>query len=195
MHQALSSNQFFVKEHVGMFKSANNFDVFDPSSNQKIMECREPNLGIFTKLLRFTDFKRMTPFAVEVRATDGAKIVTVKRGISLFRSVVEVFDENDQKIGYFRQKMLSIGGKFDVHDNSDQIMCTLKGKWTSWDFKFMKDETELAHVAKQWAGLGKELFTSADNYMLEINQAVPKDNPVRMLIIGAVLCIDMVLKE
>ena len=59
----------------------------------------------------------------------------------------------------------------------------------------MKDETELAHVAKQWAGLGKELFTSADNYMLEINQAVPKDNPVRMLIIGAVLCIDMVLKE
>jgi len=50
-------------------------------------------------------------------------------------------------------------------------------------------------VTKKWAGLGKELFTSADNYVLQINPEVPADNPIRQLIMAAVMCIDMVLKE
>ena len=54
---------------------------------------------------------------------------------------------------------------------------------------------EYAHVSKKWAGLGKEMFTSADNYMLSINEEVEKNNPVRLLILAAVMCIDMVLKE
>ncbi|HEX3008395.1 MAG TPA: phospholipid scramblase-related protein [Bacteroidales bacterium] len=195
MNKQLNRNLFFVKEHVGMFKAANNFDIYDPDSNQMILECREDNLGFFTKLLRFSDYKRMTPFHIEVRTTTGEKVLTVKRGVSIFLSKVSVLDENDQLVGKFKQKFFSIGGKFDVLDANERIVCTLKGKWTSWDFRFMKDQQELAHVAKKWAGLGKELFTSADNYMLEINQQVPADSAVRILILAAVMCIDMVLKE
>ncbi len=43
--------------------------------------------------------------------------------------------------------------------------------------------------------MGRELLTSADNYILEISDAVPPDSRVRQLILAAVLCIDMVLKE
>jgi uncharacterized protein YxjI len=50
-------------------------------------------------------------------------------------------------------------------------------------------------VTKKWSGLGKELFTSADNYVLQISNDVPADNPLRMLIMAAVMCIDLVLKE
>ena len=53
----------------------------------------------------------------------------------------------------------------------------------------------MAHVTKKWAGLGKEMFTSADNYMLEISAQLPVDDDKRKLILGAVMCIDMVLKE
>ena len=53
----------------------------------------------------------------------------------------------------------------------------------------------MAHVSKKWAGLGKEMFTSADNYMLEISNDVPQNDDVRKLILAAVMCIDMVLKE
>ena len=60
---------------------------------------------------------------------------------------------------------------------------------------FVNDTKEYGHVSKKWAGFGKELFTSADNYMLEINETVPKDDPMRVLILAAVICIDMVLKE
>jgi uncharacterized protein YxjI len=195
MHVALEKSQFFVKEHVGLFKASNNFDIFDPETGTRVMECREPNLGLISKLFRFTDYKRMTPFSIEVRTPSGEKVLSVKRGISLFLSRVEVLDENDRVVGRFKQKFFSIGGKFDVLDSNDQIVCALKGKWTSWDFRFVNGESELAKVAKKWAGVGKELFTSADNYMLSIGSEVPKSDARRILILAAVMCIDMVLKE
>ena len=43
--------------------------------------------------------------------------------------------------------------------------------------------------------MGKELFTSADNYMLQTSDSVPTDSLIRQLIFAAVMCIDMVLKE
>jgi uncharacterized protein YxjI len=195
MHAVLRNNLFFVKEQVGLFKAANNYDVFDPNTNQKIIECREPNLGLLTKLFRFTDYKRMTPFNVEVRTPQGQPVLTVKRGFSLFLSKVEVLDENGRLAGSFKQKFFSIGGKFDVLDAQERVVCTLKGKWTSWDFSFMQGDKQLANVSKKWAGLGKELFTSADNYMLSIKDTVPADSVQRVLILAAVMCIDMVMKE
>ena len=195
MHAALQNNQFFVKEHVGLFKAANNYDIYDPTSQRKVLECREPDLGAFTKILRFTDYKRMTPFSVEIRTPEGQKVLTVKRGISLILSTVDVMDENDRVVGHFSQKFFSIGGKFEVLDAQKQVVCTLRGKWTSWDFRFVRGATELASVTKQWMGVGKELFTSADNYVLSIVPSVAANDPTRLLILAAVMCIDMVLKE
>ena len=108
-------------------------------------------LGFFTKLFRFTDFKLWTPFHIEIRTPEGAKV-------------------------------FSIGGKFDVLDSRRKPVFTLKGKWTRWNFQFFQGNTELASVSKKWAGLAKEMFTTADDYLLSINNA-------------AGMCIDMVLKE
>lgn len=195
MHEILKRNLFFVKEHVGLFKAANNFDVLNPQTGEIIMMCREERMGLFTKLLRFSDYKRMTRFDIQVRDPQGRQVVRLTRGVSLFLSRVRVFDENDQMVGGFKQKLFSIGGSFDVLDADSRILCSLKGKWTGWNFKFVADGMEFASVSKKWSGIGRELFTSADNYILEIADVVEPDNPVRILILAAVMCIDMVLKE
>lgn len=195
MNLVLNQNLFFVKEHVGMFKASNNYDIHNPENQKIIMTCREEKLGFFTKLLRFTKYKRMTPFNLEIKTPSGEKVLTVKRGISIILSTVEVYDENDKLVGKFKQKFFSVGGKFNILDPMGNMLCKLQGKWTGWDFKFVKDNKEYAHVSKKWSGLGKEMFTSADNYMLEIKDIVSKDDPLRILIFSAVICIDMVLKE
>ncbi len=195
MHPLLDQNLFLVKEHVGIFKSANNFDIYNPESGAKIMECREEKLGLLTKIFRHTDYKRMTPFDITIRTVTGEQVVRVKRGISFFLSKVVVLDEKDQVIGGFKQKLFSIGGAFNVLDANDTPICQLKGKWTGWDFRFTAGNQEFAHVTKKWSGLGKELFTTADNYVLEISPGVPAGSSARQLILAAVMCIDMVLKE
>jgi uncharacterized protein YxjI len=195
MHPALNRNLYLVKEHVGFFKAASNFDIYDPQSGTQIMQCREEKLGPITKLLRFTDYKRMTPFHVQIRSTAGEPVLAVRRGISIFLSNVDVLDEQDRRIGGFKQKFFSIGGAFTVLDVNDEPLCTLQGKWTGWEFRFLAGNNELALVTKKWSGLGKEMFTSADNYVLKISDQVPPDHPVRPLILGAIMCIDLVLKE
>ena len=195
MNPILNQNLFLVKEHVGMFKAANNYDIYNPESNQLIMNCRENNLGFFTKMLRFIEYKRMTPFNIEITSASGEKIIAVKRGIAWFRSTVEIFDEKDRLVGTFKQKFFSIGGKFEILDKNEKPVATLQGKWTGWDFKFSHENKQLAQVSKKWAGMGKEFFTSADNYVLQIEETVPQDSPLRQLILAAVMCIDMVLKE
>lgn len=191
----LDRNLFFVREHVGLLKAANNFDILDPSTGEEILHCREPNLGGFTKVLRFTDYKRMTPFDVRVTTPDGSPVIQVTRGVSIFLSKVSVADASGRTLGGFQQKFFSIGGKFELQDPGGQPLCMLAGKWTGWEFKFTAGDRQLAKVSKKWSGLGKELFTSADNYILEISDAVPAGDPLRKLILSSVLCIDMVLKE
>lgn len=195
MNPILNRNLYLVKEHVGMFKASNNYDIYDPKTNEIILLCREEGLNFLTKIFRFSDYKTATPFNVVIKTPEGKTVVRVKRGINIWLSKVEVLDENDKVIGIFKQKLFSIGGKFKVLDPNGKELCMLKGKWTGWNFKFIKDNLEFAHVSKKWSGIGKEFFTSADNYILNINENVPADSPLRQLILAAVMCIDMVLKE
>ncbi len=185
MADVLNRNVFLVKEHVGMFKAANEYDVFDPHTGERIALCREPGLSGIGQ----------TPFDIHITTPQGEPIVRVTRGWTWFRSKVAVLDEADQHIGSFQQKLLSVGGAFTVLGPNDEELCRLQGKWTGWDFRFTAGDTELAHVTKKWAGIGKELFTSADNYVLEISEEVPSDSRLRQLILAAVMSIDMVLKE
>ncbi len=191
----LSLNTFVVKEHLGFFKAANNFDILDPRTGAIVLECREEKLGPFSKLFRFTDYKRMTPFHIEIREPGGQTLIEIKRGISILLSEVKVYDGAGSLLGSFKQKFFSIGGKFDVLGADGGALCSLQGKWTGWDFSFAAQGVEFARVTKKWTGFGKEFFTSADNYALTIDPSLEADHPLRKLIIAAVMCIDMVLKE
>ncbi len=195
MHNALKRNLYFVRERVGMFKAVNEYDILDPETQELVMNTHE-EIGLISKIFRLTDYKTLTPFNVILKDLQGNQIVRVHRGATFLRSTVTVFDENDNPVGKFRQKLFTIGAKMKLLDMNDTELGLLKGSIVGWDFTFSTiDGLELATITKKWAGVGKEMFTTADNYMLEVNGAVQLDNPVRMLILGAVICIDMVFKE
>jgi uncharacterized protein YxjI len=106
-----------------------------------------------------------------------------------------VLDENNIIIGGFKQRFFSISGTFDVVDANDNIVCTLKGGFTGSNYRFLgPDNVELASVTKKWAGLSREIFTSTDDFLLHIDDAVLPDSITRQLILGSVICIAMVLK-
>ena len=195
MDSILEKNLYLFKEHVGFLKAHNNYDIYDPESKEMILHCREKNLNAFYKIVRlFRNYKRMTPFEIEIKGLDGKKILKVKKGFSFFLSKIQVFDENDSLVGIFKQR-LSFNTNFDMLDKREKLVCNLKGNFIGWNFKFLRGDTEVGLVTKKWAGIGKEMFTSADNYILEIKNKVEKDSPLRLLILAAVICIDMVIKE
>ena len=198
MEKNLQKNIFLFKEHLGMFKASNNYDIYDPKTKEIILHCREKNLNPVYKIIRLflTDFKALTPFEIDIRGLDGKRIIKVKKGLSLILSKIEVFDENDKLIGLFKQKLFpNFYPKFEMFDEKENLVSMLKGNLIGWNFEFLKDENTIATVTKKWSGIGKEMFTSADNYILEIKDAVDKADPLRLLIFAAVISIDMVFKE
>lgn len=195
MHQALNKNKLFVKEHTGVFKAANSYDIFDLETKEMLMECREPGLGFFTKLFRFTKYKAMTPFDIIISA-NGAPIVNVKRGVTFIRSVVSVFGETGEQVGTLRKIFKLFKPSFEILSITGEKLGVLEGNFVGWDFTIKNNDGEvLATISKKWAGVGKELFTTADNYAIIIADSVKENDPVRVLIFGAVMSIDMVLKE
>ncbi|MCA9029700.1 MAG: hypothetical protein KDA66_02765 [Planctomycetaceae bacterium] len=177
-----------------MFQASNDYSVVDPDTGEEILHGHEPNVGFFTKMLRFTWFKRMPPFDMHITTPDGDPVLYITRGISLFLSNVDVLDENDEHIGGFNQKLFSVVNAFNVSGDEDKTLCSLHGKWAEWEFQLEKNGVTYATITRTWTGIDKQRFTSADDYILDISDEVPKDHPLRMLIVGAVFCIDMVLK-
>ena len=196
MDSILEKNLYLFKEHVGLFKAHNNYDIYDPKSKEIILYCREKNLNIFYKIIRTikSSLKMLTPFEIGITHLNGQKVLKVKKNLSLIAKV-EIFDENNNMVGYFKQKVWTFSNTFEIYNEKDKLLCKLTGKILGWNFKFLKGEKEVGLVTKKWAGIGKEMFTSADNYILEIKNKVEKDSPLRLIMLAAVVCIDMVINE
>jgi len=197
MSDVLNRNLSLVKEQPGLLKLAYSCDILDPETGQVIMECREVNLRRRTRVLRFSNLLRgATPFDVRVQTPDGQPVVRLTRGVPIVTSKVKVYDQDNRLIGGFKQRMLSLAGALDVLAANGEVVCQVAGRLAGWrKFYFITPEgVELASVSKKWAGLGKEFFTNADDYMLKIDDVVPNDSATRRLILASVICIGMIFK-
>jgi len=187
---------FLIKERVGFLKLVDTFDIYDLSTGAQVGIACE-NIGILVKLLRFLINKRLLPTTVEVREReDGRVVLTISRGLTLLQSHVTVTDSVGKQIGLFKSKLFSIGGGFHVLDGLEQPVAEIKGDWKGWNFRFLTPEgNEIGKVTKKWAGLGKELFTSADNYIIALSETAAIRPDAAPLLLAAGLAIDTVFKE
>ena len=73
MDSILEKNLYLFKEHVGLFKAHNNYDIYDPKSKEIILHCREKNLNIFYKIIRTikSSLKMLTPFQIGITHLNG----------------------------------------------------------------------------------------------------------------------------
>ena len=197
MTALLDRKTLFVREHLGLFKASNAYDLVDPQAQQVVGRAQQELRGFFSKLLRFTDLKPRLPFTIHFHdgSAGDAVVLSVQRPFTWFRSVVSVMDGRGELIGTFRQKLLAIGPSMAILDPSGQPIGTLTGNWTGWNLE-VKDAAGklLCSVSKKWAGLGREMFTTADRYVIDLADDV-RDPNVRRLLFAAPITADMVYKE
>lgn len=192
----LDRKTFLVKERVGFLKLVGTYDIFDPASGARLGIAQE-QISTGMKLLRLLINKRLLPTVVEVReGEDGPLVLSIRRGAAILRSHISVRNRLDQEIGRFKSKLFSLGGGFFVVDTLDNQVAEIKGDWKGWNFRFLgSDGTELGVVTKKWAGIGKELFTSADNYVISLHDTAALTPDASALLLAAGLAIDIVYKE
>jgi uncharacterized protein YxjI len=187
----LTLNQYVIKEHVGMFRFQNEYDAINPATNAKIGSAIEKKAG-WAILLSMLIGPKAVPTKIELIPEGQTQAVgTITRGFTFIRSKIDILNAAGQAIGYFKSKLLTINGGFDIFDMNDQLIANVKGNWKSWDFKIADVQgNEIGVVSKKWVGFGKELFTSADNYMLAIH-----DNKHSLILLMAAVALDTVFTE
>jgi uncharacterized protein YxjI len=191
----LDRQRFFIREQVAMLKTVDSYDILDPDTEEVIGQAREEISGL-VQALRWIISKKLMPTTIVIRDADGEELFSIYRPVTFFRSQVEVRNAKGNRIGYFKSKILSLGGGFWVYDNKDRQVAEVKGDWKSWNFRFLtEDGEELGVVTKKWAGLAKALFTSADNYMVSIADDLADDETTKKLLLAAALAIDVVYYE
>jgi uncharacterized protein YxjI len=188
--------QFMVKERVGFLKLTDTYDIFDLTSSAQLGIAQE-SVGPLIKVLRLLINKRLLPTSIEVRASDGGPaLLTIKRGVGFLRTPVQVIDQSGRQIGSFKSKVFTLGGGFDVFDATGGKIAEIKGDWKGWNFTLRGPAgEELGKVTKKWAGIGKELFTTADNYAIALNETAPRSQESVAMLLAAGLAVDTVYKE
>jgi uncharacterized protein YxjI len=189
----LDRKSFFIKEHVGMLKFANTYDILDPESKAVLGIARE-RPGLLIHLLRFVINTQLLPTRIDIHEDEHRPpLLSIKRGLVLLRSKIMILDANGKGIGWFKTKLFSFRSGFHVFDMSGTRIAEVSGDWKGWNLTFKTAEgREFGKVTKKWAGIGKELFTSADNYMISLADDAPSAGG---LLLAAGLAIDTVFKE
>ena len=193
----LEADKFAVKEQVKFLKSSQSYEIFDGDSGELIGTAQEV-IGGLNKTLRWVISKALMPTRFEIREKpDDALLFVIRRGAYIFRSRVEVLNADGELIGFFRSKILTIGGGFHVYDKDGKHFAEVKGNLIGFNYRIRTPdkEVELGTVKKKWGGMARELFSSADSYLVDISDEL-RDQPVaKMLTLATALAIDMIFKS
>jgi uncharacterized protein YxjI len=166
------------------------YKVFDQRGVQIAMVRQEGG----KKWLRFFVNKALLPANVAVIDVSGQAVLRIDKKFSWWRPKVFLQDGGGNVVGQFVwAKMI---GKQTIEFNAGgQVVGRIKAQnWRAWNFS-IEDAAgaEVGTISKTWAGLGKEMFTNADHYVMNLHRQL--DGPLLGFAVGSALCIDTVLKQ
>lgn len=187
------SNEYFIDEKVGFLTFHNEYKVYNGAATPvgRIVQ-RVPG---WQKLLRLVLNKAMLPFTLEIIDNNEEVLVTIKRGWTFWMSKITILDAEGNVSGYIKQKFKLLKPRFQILNADDEQIAEITGDWKAWKFGISDTNGHaIGFISKKWAGMAKELFTTADKYHVLIKPDYAEDRN-KVNIVATAITIDMVLKE
>lgn len=189
-----------VRERVRLLKLTDKFDIYDPETGEQIGFAKEEpsSFALYGRLL-FK--KRSLPNQINFYTLDtpndesSARLVWgMSKPFTFIRSRFYISTSDGKSLGMLQSKIFTIGGGLKVFTSDDRQIADVKGNLIGWNYKLNTlDGVEIGLITKKWAGGVKEFFTTADNYLVAVDDKAPKGANVMLLC--AAIAIDAVYKE
>jgi uncharacterized protein YxjI len=183
-----------VNQKAKVFELNNEYAVFDQDGTQ-IGAVRQVGQSAAKKVLRaLTSVDQFMTHRLEIVDMEGNVLLKLTRPAKLLKSKVVVEDANGQEIGRIVQQNAIGKIRFSLETGGQAQGSINAENWRAWNFN-IQDQTgnEVARITKTWEGLAKTMFTTADNYVVQIHGQVAE--PLRHLIVAAALGVDTALKQ
>lgn len=172
------------------FEVKNTYDVFD-ERGAAALRVREQGQG-FWSLIKRLFMGPMRPFHVLVSDVQtGETLLELHRPFRFIFHRLEVHTSDGKLVGAIQKRWSWIRRIYAIEYPVEQPRAELFGPILKpWTFEIHLGDRVVGQIQKRWSGLGKELFTDADNFGVDLANVT--EPWLKVLAFAAVVLIDVV---
>lgn len=183
-----------VSQKAKLIEITNQYSVLDTDGNV-VAYVNQVGQSKAKKLLRLvSSVDQFLTHHFDITDANGAVVMSITRPAKVFKSTVLVNDPAGVELGRIVQE--NVFGKihFALEVGELKVGAIKAENWRAWNFAIENaDGREVARITKKFAGLAREVFTTADSYVVEIHDDLSQ--PLHSLVIASALSIDTALKQ
>jgi uncharacterized protein YxjI len=183
-----------VNQKAKLIEVNNEYAIYDQNGRQ-LGAVRQVGQSMAKKIIRVvSSYDQFMTHKFQVVDTQGNVVLALTRPAKLVKSRIIVQDGMGNEIGQIIQQNAIGKIRFGLESGGNQWGSINAENWRAWNFN-IQDHTgnEIARITKTWEGLAKTMFTTADNYVVQIHR--PLEDPLRSLVVAAALGVDTALKQ
>ncbi|NYV77081.1 phospholipid scramblase-related protein [Streptomyces sp. UH6] len=183
-----------VNQKAKLVELVNEYKVMDQRGNH-IGSVVQVGQSALRKVLRFvSSLDQFLTHRLEIRDAHGRPLLLLTRPAKFIKSRVVVTRPDGSPLGEIVQQNAIGKINFSIDANGAKLGEIRAENWRAWNFAIVDHAgVEVARITKTWEGLAKTLFTTADNYVLQIHHQLPE--PLRSLVVATALTVDTALKQ
>ncbi|MEU1043494.1 phospholipid scramblase-related protein [Streptomyces sp. NPDC005907] len=183
-----------VNQKAKLIELTNEYKVMDQQGNQ-LGSVVQVGQSALKKILRFVaSIDQFMTHKLEIRDAYGQPQLLLTRPRKFLKSRVLVARPDGQPVGEIVQQNMIGKINFAINADGRQVGAIKAENWRAWNFAIVDHaDNEVARITKTWEGLAKTLFTTADNYVLQIHYQLPE--PLLSLVVATALTVDTALKQ
>jgi len=183
-----------VNQKAKLIEVNSEYAIYDANGRQ-LGAVRQVGQSMLKKAARLlTSYDQFMTHKLQVVDMAGSVLLAITRPAKVFKSRVIINDGLGRELGQVLQQ--NVIGKINFTlEAGGQEVGSIKGEnWRAWNFSIRDHtDTEVARITKTWEGIAKTMFTTADNYVVQIHR--PLSEPLRSLVVASALSVDTALKQ
>lgn len=183
-----------VNQKAKLIEVTNEYSVFDQHGNT-IGSVIQVGQSAMRKVLRFvSSIDQYLTHRLEIRDAYGQPQLLLTRPAKFIKSKVLVQRPDGRPVGEIVQQNAIGKINFAIMVDGQKVGAIKAENWRAWNFAIVDhNDAEIARITKTWEGLAKTMFTTADNYVLQIHYQLPE--PLLSLVVATALTVDTALKQ
>ena len=183
-----------VNQKAKIIELVNEYVVSDQNGN-RIGSVAEVGQSTAKKIARFvSSLDQFMTHRYEIRDAADQPVLVLTRPRKIVKSNFVVTRPDGTEVGQVKQNNVFGKIKFALEAGGQRVGSLNAENWRAWNFN-IQDHTgaEVARITKTWEGLAKTMFTTADNYVVQIHTDLAE--PLRSLVVASALSVDTALKQ
>jgi uncharacterized protein YxjI len=183
-----------VNQKTKLIEVNNEYAIFDQRGTQ-IGAVRQVGQSTAKKVARvLTSMDQFFTHTLQIVDAYGNVVLVVTRPRKVMKSRFLVQDGQGRELGQIVQD--NVFGKihFTFESGGHKVGSMNAENWRAWNFNIQDHSgAEVARITKTWEGLARTLFTTADNYVVQIHRQLAE--PLHSMVLASALTVDTALKQ